>query len=149
MTDTMALMGEFIVQGAVQPQGAPAAGAAQRFDALMSAPAQSAGPAASHAPRHDTYVERVPDSAPVSRPALMPQSFFEAGNDLSNRMRATFEKSAFTQPVDAERFPEVAIMQNISLQTREFMLLDMQIHFASKSVEIADKGLQTLYKQQG
>jgi hypothetical protein len=120
----------------------PAPGAPQRFEAMLDRPANTANA--------DVYA--APAKVPVTdgtRPAQMPQELFQFGKELSAQMRATFEKSAVEQSIDTERFPELAVAQAISSEMRQFMLLDMQIHFLSKSAEISEKGLQTLYKQQG
>jgi hypothetical protein len=117
----------------------PAAGAPQRFEAMLDRPLNA-----------DLYT--APVKAPVTeatRPAQMPQQLFQFGKELSTQMRATLEKSAVERSIDIERFPELAVVQAISLEMRQFMLLDVQIHFLSKSAEVSEKGLQTLYKQQG
>lgn len=124
---------------AVSGAATPAAGASQRFEAMLDRPVNA-----------DVYT--APVKAPVTeatRPAQMPQQLFQFGKELSAQMRATFEKSAVEQSINTQRFPELAVAQAISSEMRQFMLLDMQIHFLSKSAEISEKGLQTLYKQQG
>jgi hypothetical protein len=141
MTDLTSMAGQFLVQpgsNASTPQLNPT----QRFEALLNMPSGA-----------DVYVDKAQTQAASSndamRPVQMPQEVFAFGNDLSSQMRAALEKPSLTQTIDTERFPELAVAQAISADTRQFMLLDMQIHFVSKSAEVSEKSLQTLYKQQG
>jgi hypothetical protein len=144
MTDLTALAAQIAPNPSTTPAPAapaPAPGASQRFEALLDRPVNA---------NADVYT--APAKAPATeatRPAQMPQQLFQYGKELSAQMRATFEKSAVEQSIDTERFPELAVAQAISSEMRQFMLLDMQIHFLSKSAEMSEKGLQTLYKQQG
>jgi hypothetical protein len=142
MTDLTELAAQIAPNPSTTPApAAPAPGASQRFEALLDRPVNA---------NADVYT--APAKAPATeatRPAQMPQQLFQYGKELSAQMRATFEKSAVEQSIDTERFPELAVAQAISSEMRQFMLLDMQIHFLSKSAEMSEKGLQTLYKQQG
>jgi hypothetical protein len=125
--------------GASAPGLGQSPGAPQRFEAMLDRPLNA-----------DVYTAPVkPQASSATRPAQMPQQLFQFGKELSAQMRATFEKSAVEQSIDTQRFPELAVAQAISSEMRQFMLLDMQIHFLGKSAEISEKGLQTLYKQQG
>jgi hypothetical protein len=146
MTDTTMMMGQFVVDPSAS--SSPGPGAAQRFEAMLHAPA---GAGIDTAPAGaDVYTVQAPaPSSGAMRPVEMPHHVMSLGNDLSAQMRAALEKPGSAQAIDTERFPELAAMQAISADTRHFMLLSTQIEFVSKSAEVSEKGLQTLYKQQG
>lgn len=119
----------------------PKPDAAQRFEALLDAPAKT-----------DVYTTRSNATAQTDalRPVQLPPEVAKAGSDLSGQLRDLTDKfPKWEQVIDTETYPELAIQLHMSLEMRKFMLLDTQIHFVSKAVEISDKGLQTLYKQQG
>jgi uncharacterized protein (DUF1501 family) len=137
MTDLTMMTGQFVAD--VSAQSIPQPGAGQRFDALMNAPAGA-----------DVYTaQALAPGSDALRPVEMPHELLSWGNELSSQMRAALAKPSDVQAIDTERFPELAAMQSISMETRHFMLLSTQIEFVSKSAEVSEKGLQTLYKQQG
>ncbi len=115
--------------------------AAQRFESLLDAPAKT-----------DVYTTHPAGPAPTDalRPVQLPPEVAKVGNDLSAQMRDLTDKfPKWEKVIDTETYPELAIQLHMSMEMRKFMMLDTQIHFVSKAVEISDKGLQTLYKQQG
>jgi hypothetical protein len=140
MTDPTMMAGQFALDPKAMPAPSVAApGAPQRFEAMLDAPAGA-----------ELYIAPIKTPATeATRAAQMPQPLFQFGKELSAQMRATLDKPVAGQAIDTERFPELAMAQAISSEMRQFMLLDMQVHFASKSAEVSEKGLQTLYKQQG
>ncbi len=137
MTDMTMMTGHFVADPSASTMPKP--DAAHRFEAMLNAPSGA-----------DVYTAQLPPpSSDALRPVQMPQEVLNVGNNLSSQMRTALEKPSNSPPIDTERFPELAVMQAISMDTRHFMLLTTQIEFVSKSVEVSEKGLQTLYKQQG
>jgi hypothetical protein len=119
----------------------PKPDAAQQFEALMDKPAQT-----------DVYSSRAAASPETDalRPVQLPSEVAKAGNDLSSQLREMTDRlPKWEQAVDTETYPELAVQLHLQMEMRQFMMLDTQIHFVSKAVEISDKSLQTLYKQQG
>jgi hypothetical protein len=119
----------------------PKPDAAQQFEALLDKPAPS-----------DAYTTRTA-AAPQTdalRPVQLPPEVAKAGNDLSSQLREMTDRvPKWEKAIDTETYPELAVQLHLQMEMRKFMMLDTQIHFVSKAVEISDKSLQTLYKQQG
>jgi hypothetical protein len=130
-------------QLAADPQihSMPKPEAAQRFEALLDKPAPT-----------DVYSTHIPAAARTDalRPVQLPPEVAKAGNDLSTQLRELTDRfPKWEKVIDTETYPELAVQLHMQMEMRKFMMLDTQIHFVSKAVEISDKGLQTLYKQQG
>jgi hypothetical protein len=120
----------------------PKPDAAQQFEALLDKPAHT-----------DVYSSRAAAPTPQTdslRPVQLPPEVAKAGNDLSSQLREMTDRfPKWEKAIDTETYPELAVQLHMQMEMRKFMMLDTQIHFVSKAVEISDKGLQTLYKQQG
>lgn len=49
--------------------------------------------------------------------------------------------------IDAEMWPELYVLQQVNHEMRGFSLLQMQLEFMGKGVEVANRGTQVLYQQ--
>ena len=153
------IAGQFLV-----PQGPAAAGAAQRFESLMNATAPGQGAATgpgqspTGAERHervgaigqgaDRYIDAVPRVLQASDKGVsLPKVITTMGKELGEQMRASVERSRVAADTVAD--PDLAAAHKAIAEIKEFGMLTLQFNYVGKMVELTEKDLQTLYKQQG
>jgi hypothetical protein len=64
---------------------------------------------------------------------------------VSNDYRAELERREVR--IDPEMWPELYVLQQVNREMRGFSLLQMQLEFMGKGVEVANRGTQVLYQQ--
>lgn len=148
---TPALSSMFIEADGLGPRAAPApsAQAVEKFDRLLGA--QAAAPVdadlrLSAMNGVDQYV--VPPATFSQR--LIPEPLAHFSTQASTKLRAAIESPGVSlTPEDAERFPDLALFNDMAKDMREFMVAELEFRFVNKTVESTEKNVQTLFRQQG
>ena len=121
-----------VAAGAQAPEAVqPTAQQIARFEAQLQQPA----------PLHYDAPASAAGASGELRPVI------DYAGRVSNEFRTKLEHRDLK--IDAEQWPELYLVQEVNREMRGFSLMQMQVEFIGKGVEVTNRSTQVLYQQSG
>jgi type II secretory pathway pseudopilin PulG len=126
-------------------EGIAAAGA---VESLLVTQAAATQPTAQQAARFENQLQQLHYDAPLTEPTGFAADF-RALTDFAGHLSTDFRTKLAHEDakIDAERWPELAMLQDFSREMRGLNLTTVQFQFVAAGVEITNRNAQTLFQQ--